>query len=203
LKNETRPLLTGLPDGKGPNVTPRKEDRGFSFRTHLPPSTSVVRLRRSEGHQRPADRITLEPHMGSGSLSHKDLKRHQRAGHTSGPPPRPSAGDELSLTHEFMSMMLGVARPGAGSRGQSSHPGRARPDHVLDRAGLEALAGDAYGRARGRIQDRDGRGMMVLELLPLDIAEAIAAAYVHEEALRGRAKPVSRARPTNARARGL
>jgi DNA-binding transcriptional regulator YhcF (GntR family) len=61
-------------------------------------------------------------------------------------------GEDLPLTHEFLSLMLGVRRAGvtvalqaleergliATKRGQIA---------VLDRAGLEALARDAYGVA--------------------------------------------------------
>jgi CRP-like cAMP-binding protein len=61
-------------------------------------------------------------------------------------------GDELPLTHEFLSMMLGTRRPGVtlavqsleGNRLIRATRGRVQ---VLDRAGLERLAGDAYGLA--------------------------------------------------------
>lgn len=60
--------------------------------------------------------------------------------------------DELVLTHDFMSMMLGVRRPGVtvavqvleGNRLIRATRGRIV---VLDRAGLEAVADDAYGLA--------------------------------------------------------
>src|SRR4051812_48623601 len=61
-------------------------------------------------------------------------------------------GGDLPLTHDFLAMMLGVQRPGVtlaiqalegGGLIQASY-GRIS---VLDRAGLEALAKDAYGLA--------------------------------------------------------
>lgn len=69
------------------------------------------------------------------------LISHDRIGH-----------DELPLTHEFMALMLGTRRPGVtlavqnleGSRLIKATRGRIT---VLDRAGLELLAGDAYGLA--------------------------------------------------------
>lgn len=61
-------------------------------------------------------------------------------------------GDELTLTHEFLSMMLGVRRPGVtvalqvleGNRLIRAQRGRVT---VLNRAGLEEVADDAYGTA--------------------------------------------------------
>lgn len=59
-------------------------------------------------------------------------------------------GGDLPLTHEFLSMMLGVRRPGVTAAIQvleSSgliRAGRGRIT-VLNRAGLEKAAGDAYG----------------------------------------------------------
>jgi CRP-like cAMP-binding protein len=61
-------------------------------------------------------------------------------------------GDELLLTHDFLSMMLGVRRPGVtvavqvleGNRLIRATRGRIT---VLDRDGLEAVADDAYGLA--------------------------------------------------------
>jgi CRP-like cAMP-binding protein len=58
--------------------------------------------------------------------------------------------DELPLTHDFLSMMLGVRRPGVtlavqsfeGNRMIRAARGRIT---VLDRAGLEEVAGTAYG----------------------------------------------------------
>ena len=60
--------------------------------------------------------------------------------------------DELPLTHEFLSMMLGTGRPGVTLAVQSLEGNRLIRNTrgrimVLDRAGLEALAGDAYGLA--------------------------------------------------------
>src|SRR5215212_11022200 len=60
--------------------------------------------------------------------------------------------EELPLTHEFLSMMLGVRRPGVTLAIQALESGgliRAKRGSltVLDRAGLEALARDAYGVA--------------------------------------------------------
>jgi CRP-like cAMP-binding protein len=60
--------------------------------------------------------------------------------------------DELPLTHEFLSMMLGTRRPGVTLAVQNLEGGlliRATRGRitVLDRSGLEALAGDAYGMA--------------------------------------------------------
>src|SRR3954465_4749009 len=66
-------------------------------------------------------------------------------------------GDELATTHEFLSLMLGVRRAGvtvalqaleergliATKRGQIV---------VLDRAGLEAVAGDSYGAAEAEYE---------------------------------------------------
>ena len=59
-------------------------------------------------------------------------------------------GDDLSTTHEFLSVMLGVRRAGVSETLQSLEDrglisatrGRLT---VLDRAGLEAAAGDSYG----------------------------------------------------------
>jgi CRP-like cAMP-binding protein len=61
-------------------------------------------------------------------------------------------GEELLLTHDFLSMMLGVRRPGVtvalqvleGNRLIRATRGRVV---VLDRAGLEDVADDAYGLA--------------------------------------------------------
>ena len=63
-----------------------------------------------------------------------------------------SDSDELVLTHDFLSMMLGVRRPGVtvavqvleGNRLIRAQRGRIT---VLDRAGLEEVADDAYGIA--------------------------------------------------------
>jgi len=61
-------------------------------------------------------------------------------------------GEELPLTHEFLSMMLGVRRAGVTLAIQALEASkliRAKRGSltVLDRAGLEALARDAYGVA--------------------------------------------------------
>ncbi|MER2251220.1 Crp/Fnr family transcriptional regulator [Methylorubrum podarium] len=61
-------------------------------------------------------------------------------------------GDELSITHEFLSLMLGVRRPTVtvalqmleGARLIQARRGRVI---VLNRAGLEEAAGEAYGPA--------------------------------------------------------
>lgn len=59
-------------------------------------------------------------------------------------------GDDLALTHEFLSLMLGVQRSGvtlAIQEVEGLGMIRATRGHlrVLDRAGLLALAGDSYG----------------------------------------------------------
>lgn len=59
-------------------------------------------------------------------------------------------GDELPLTHEFMSLMLGVRRPGVTTALHALEGGhliKAARGRVMvrDRAGLEAFAADAYG----------------------------------------------------------
>ena len=66
-------------------------------------------------------------------------------------------GDDLSVTHEFLSLMLGVRRPtvtvaihtleGAGLI--RARRGRIR---VLNRAGLEEAAGEAYGPAEAEYE---------------------------------------------------
>src|SRR5215212_4894350 len=61
-------------------------------------------------------------------------------------------GDDLTITHEFLSLMLGVRRAGVTVALQAlekrgliaTKRGRVT---VLDRAGLEAVAGDSYGGA--------------------------------------------------------
>jgi CRP-like cAMP-binding protein len=67
-------------------------------------------------------------------------------------------GDELLLTHDFLAMMLGVRRSGLtvlvqvleGNRLIQATRGRIK---VLDRAGLEAVADDAYGLAEAEYED--------------------------------------------------
>jgi len=59
-------------------------------------------------------------------------------------------GDELSLTHEFLSLMLGVRRPGVtvafGLLEQKGLVSTKRGLNIIeDRAGLEELAGGFYG----------------------------------------------------------
>lgn len=61
-------------------------------------------------------------------------------------------GDEIALTHEFMSMMLGTRRAGVTDALhvlEGEHMVRARRGHVTirDRDRLIALAGDSYGQA--------------------------------------------------------
>lgn len=61
-------------------------------------------------------------------------------------------GDELTMTHEFMAIMLGTRRPGvtlALQNLEGSQLIRAMRGRVVirDRGGLEDLAGDAYGFA--------------------------------------------------------
>jgi CRP-like cAMP-binding protein len=63
-------------------------------------------------------------------------------------------GDDLPLTQEFISMMLGVRRPGVtAAAGALRKAGLIRPARggvrVLDRPGLEAAACDCYREARG------------------------------------------------------
>src|SRR3954452_11433863 len=60
--------------------------------------------------------------------------------------------DDLPLTHDFLAMMLGVQRPGVTLAMQALESnGLIRASYgritVLDRAGLETLAKDAYGLA--------------------------------------------------------
>jgi CRP-like cAMP-binding protein len=59
-------------------------------------------------------------------------------------------GAEIPLTHEFLSLMLGVRRAGVTEALQALEEQRAirstrRLIHVLDRAKLEQIAGDCYG----------------------------------------------------------
>ena len=66
--------------------------------------------------------------------------------------PRPLDGDDLPLTHEFLSLMLGVRRSGVtealhvleGVKIVRTSRGRI---HVLDRARLEEIAGGCHGLA--------------------------------------------------------
>ncbi|WP_348271539.1 helix-turn-helix domain-containing protein [Methylobacterium sp. Leaf88] len=59
-------------------------------------------------------------------------------------------GDEFPVTHEFLSTMLGVRRPGVTTAIHSLEGAgmiKARRSHVqvLDRDKLKAAAGDSYG----------------------------------------------------------
>ena len=59
-------------------------------------------------------------------------------------------GDDLTITHEFLSLMLGVRRAGVTEALRTLEDGGAIATKrgrvtVLDRAGLEAVAGDSYG----------------------------------------------------------
>jgi CRP-like cAMP-binding protein len=61
-------------------------------------------------------------------------------------------GDELALTHEFLATMLGVRRPGVTIathvlEGQGLIRAQRRRITILDRAGLECMAGSSYGAA--------------------------------------------------------
>ena len=67
-------------------------------------------------------------------------------------------GDEFPMTHEFLSMMLGVRRAGITvAAGALQKAGLIRYERgrmaVTDRAGLEAAACECYGIAR-RAYDR-------------------------------------------------
>jgi CRP-like cAMP-binding protein len=60
------------------------------------------------------------------------------------------AREDLPLTHDFLSMMLGVRRPGVTIAVQTLEGGgliraKRRGITVLDRTGLEGVAGNAYG----------------------------------------------------------
>lgn len=66
-------------------------------------------------------------------------------------------GDELPLTHEFLSMMLGVRRPGVTTathvlEGAGMIRARRGRIIVLDREKLEDMAGDAYGPAEAEFE---------------------------------------------------
>lgn len=65
--------------------------------------------------------------------------------------------DELPLTHEFLSMMLGVRRPGVTTathvlEGAGMIRARRGRIIVLDREKLEDMAGDAYGPAEAELE---------------------------------------------------
>lgn len=66
-------------------------------------------------------------------------------------------GDELVVTHEFLSTMLGVRRPGVTVavqvlEGQGFIRAARGRITILDRAGLETLAGQSYGRAEAEYE---------------------------------------------------
>lgn len=72
-----------------------------------------------------------------------------------------SEGDELTLTHDLLSTMLAVRRPGVTVATQSLEgSGLIRATRgritVLDREGLETVAGNAYGRAEAEYAARLG-----------------------------------------------
>ena len=59
-------------------------------------------------------------------------------------------GDEMELTHEFLSIMLAVRRPSVTTalhvlQGNGFIRSQRRCTTIIDRGGLEAFAGDAYG----------------------------------------------------------
>ena len=59
-------------------------------------------------------------------------------------------GDEFPITHEFMAIMLGVRRPGVTTtvhvlEGAGMIKARRSRIEILDRAKLEAMAGESYG----------------------------------------------------------
>ena len=61
-------------------------------------------------------------------------------------------GDEMVLTHDLLAQMLGVRRPGVSVatqilEGEGLIRAKRRRITILDRAGLEAMAGEAYGSA--------------------------------------------------------
>jgi hypothetical protein len=63
-------------------------------------------------------------------------------------------GDDFAMTHEFMSLMLGVRRAGVTVAARSLQmAGLIRYEQgriqVLDRAGLEAAACECHGRVQG------------------------------------------------------
>lgn len=74
-----------------------------------------------------------------------------------------SEGDDMLITHEFMSIMLGVRRPGVTVATQILEgnglikAGRGRIT-MLNRSGLEALAGDSYGMAEAEYEALLGAG---------------------------------------------
>jgi hypothetical protein len=84
-----------------------------------------------------------------------------------------TAGDDLELTHEFLALMLGVRRAGVTDDIhvlEGEHLIRAKRGrvHVLDREGLEALAGGCYGRPEReyeRLMGHTGRSRARLHIV--------------------------------------
>jgi CRP-like cAMP-binding protein len=89
-------------------------------------------------------------------------------------------GDELSTTHEFLSLMLGVRRAGVtvalqGFEDRGTISTKWKRVTILDRAKLEAVAGDSYGvpeaeyaRLSSCAADGVGPGLVVQEPARLD-----------------------------------
>ncbi|WP_367617238.1 Crp/Fnr family transcriptional regulator [Plastoroseomonas hellenica] len=68
-----------------------------------------------------------------------------------------SPGDRFSMTHEFLSKMLGVRRPGVTlALGALTRAGLVQHErgavHVIDRGGLEAAACECYANVRRRYE---------------------------------------------------
>jgi len=82
--------------------------------------------------------------------------------------------DDLPLTHEFLSMMLGVRRPGVtlaiqALEGNGLIRAKRGSITVLDRTKLEEVADDAYGLAEAeyaRVMEKAGRAVRVHEREP-------------------------------------
>src|SRR5215210_609797 len=80
------------------------------------------------------------------------------------------AREELPLTHDFLSMMLGVRRPGVTIAVQTLEGGgliraKRRGITVLDRTGLEGVAGNAYGVSEAEYASAMGQAQWVASLL--------------------------------------
>ncbi len=79
-------------------------------------------------------------------------------------PQRPGLdGNEFPITHEFLAFMLGVRRPGVTTtvhilEGAGMIRARRSRIQILDRAKLEAAAGDSYGGAEAEYQRLIGPG---------------------------------------------
>ena len=72
-------------------------------------------------------------------------------------------GDDIQITHDFLSMMLGVRRAGVTTtihilEGNGLIRAKRGVITVLDRDKLEELADNAYGLARGGVCPVDGGG---------------------------------------------